>query len=107
MNWIIVLLIVDTVIQLFACHFNLWWIIAVIARFLFCLRIVGATIKVKTLTILEIVAFACMLVFNMVFAKGSLPVLRLLLFAFFSGISCLLMFLDDMLYVYVIEDDED
>ena len=47
MSWIIILLIVDTVIQLFACHFTLWWIIAIIARILFCLRIVGATIKVK------------------------------------------------------------
>ena len=107
MSWIIILLIIDTVIQLFACHFTLWWIIAVIARILFCLRIVGATIKVKNLAIVEIVALACMFVFNMIFAKESFPWLRLLLFAFFSGISCLLMFLDDILYVYVTEDDED
>ena len=107
MSWIIILLIIDTVLQLILCHFSLWWIIALIVRLLFCLRIVGATLKVKNLAIGEIVAFACMLLFNMLFAKNALPILRLLMFAFFSGISCLLMFLDDILYVYVTEDDED
>lgn len=106
MNWIVGILIADTVLQLFVCHISLWWLIALVARVLFCLRIVGATFKVKNLAIIEIVAFASMLLFNMLFNKGSMPWLRLLLFAFFSGVSCLLMFLDDILYVYVIEDDE-
>lgn len=107
MSWVIVLLIVDTLIQLFVCHFSLWWIMALIARFLFCLRIVGDTIKVKNLAIVEAVALASMFVFNTVVAKDSFPIIRILLFALMSGISCVLMFLDDILYVYVTEDDEE
>lgn len=107
MNIFIALIILVSVVQLFACHISLWWFIAVIARLLFSLRIIGATFKVKKLCIVEGVAFACMLVFHMVFSKGSIPWLRLLLFLVLSAISCLCMFLDDLLYVYVVEDDED
>lgn len=107
MNVFIILIIILTIAQLFACHFTFWWIIALVARFLFCLRIVGATFKVKTLCIIEAVAFACMLVFNMVFAKDNIPWLRLALFLLLSGLSCFFMYLDDLLYVYVTEDDEE
>ena len=107
MNAFIICIIVISVVQLFACHFSLWWIIALIARLLFCLRIIGATFKVKNLCIVEGVSFACMFVWHMVFSKGSIPWLRLGLFLLFSALSCLFMFLDDLLYVYVIEDDDD
>lgn len=107
MNVFIIIIAVLTVIQLFTCHFSLWWILAVIARVMFSLRVVGATFKVKKLAILEGVAWACMIVFHMVFSKGNLPWIRLLVFAVLSVLCVLLMFLDDILYVYVTEDDED
>ena len=107
MNIFIALIMIISIVQLVACKLSLWWFVAVIVRTLFCLRIIGATFKVKKLCVVEGVAFACMLVWNMIFSKGSLPWLRLALFLLFSGLSCLLMFLDDLLYVYVIEDDEE
>lgn len=106
MNACIVLMIIDTIAQLVACKISLWWVIALIARILFCLRIIGATFKVKNLCIVECVAFCAMLVFHMVFSKGSIPWVRLGLFLLFSAISCALMWFDDLMYVYVIEDDD-
>ena len=43
----------------------------------------------------------------MLFKKGAVPWLRIGLFAVISLICVGLMFLDDLLYVYVIEDEED
>jgi hypothetical protein len=107
MNAIIVLLIIDTIIQLITCHFTLWWLISFVCRLLFCCRIVGATFKVKKLAIGELVAFGCMLLFNMLFAKNGIPWIRLILTLLFSAIAVGLEYLDDLMYVYVIEDEDD
>lgn len=108
MNAIIVLLLIDTVVQLLVCHFTLWWVIALICRLLFCCRIIGATFKVKRLAIGEGVACGSMLLFNMLFSgDNGMPWVRLLLFILFSVISVALMYLDDILYVYIIEDVDD
>lgn len=107
MNVIIFSILVVTVLQLIICHFSLWWLIVLICRLLFMCRIIGATFKVKNLAIGEGVAIAAMLIFDMLFSKG-MPWLRILFFILFSLISVGLMFLDDILYVYTIEDvDED
>lgn len=98
---------VITVVELFVCHFHLWWVLALIARLLFCLRLVGATFKIKRLIVTEGVAWACMLVWNMLFAKGNMPWLRILLFLGFAVISTIVMIVDDMLATYVTRDAED
>lgn len=102
-----IILGVTTVIELFACHFSLWWILALIVRGLYSLRIVGATFKVKRLAITEMVAFGCMLLWNMLFSKENMPWLRLLLFLGCAVISCITMFIDDMYFVHVTLDAED
>ena len=107
MNAIIVILIIDTVAQLLLCKFSLWWIISLACRLLFCCRIIGATFKVKRLAIGEAIAFGSMLLFNMLFAKDGMPWLRIGLYLLFSLIAVGLEYLDDILYVYVIEDEED
>lgn len=107
MNVFIILISIATLLELFICKFSLWWIIALIARGLFCLRVVGATFNVKKLCITEGVAVACMFLFNMLFSKDAMPWLRILAFALFAIFNCVMMFLDDILYVYVIEDDDD
>ena len=107
MNAIIISTIVLTLAQMIICKFSLWWLIALVARFLFCLRIIGATFKVKHLAIVEGVALALCLLYNMLFKKGAVPWLRIGLFTAISLICVGLMFLDDLLYVYVIEDEED
>ena len=107
MNAIIVIVIIITLLQLIYCHFSLWWIISLIARVWFSLRIIGATFKVKTLVIIEGVSFACMVLFNMLFHKGAVPWGRIGLYLVFSLASAAAMYLDDLLYVYVIDDDEE
>ena len=107
MNAIIVLLIIDTVAQLLVCHVSLWWLICLVCRLLFGARIIGATLKVKKLAIAEGVAFGSMLLFNMLFAGDGMPWVRLIAFAIFSLIAIGLEYLDDILYVYIIEDDDD
>lgn len=106
MSVIIVLIILDTILQLILCKFSLWWIICLICRLLFCCRAIGATFKVAKLCKGEIAAIALMLLFHIVFKGSGFPWLRFILFVLFSGTACLLMFLDEWLYVYVIEDVE-
>lgn len=106
MSVIIFLIIVITILQLIVCHVSLWWIIGLVCRCLFCCRIIGATFKVKNLAIGEAVAFGSMLLFNILFSKDGMPWLRLLAFLLMSAGVVILEYLDDILYVYVIEDDE-
>jgi len=107
MNAIIVLLIIDTVLQILVCKFSLWWLLSVLCRLLFCCRIIGATFAVKKLAIGEAVIFCSMLLFNVLFSGDGMPWLKLFSYLAFSGIAIILEYLDDILYVYVIEDDND
>lgn len=105
MSFIIVLLIIITILQVILCKFSLWWIIALISRLLFCSRLIGATIKIKKLAIAEGIAFAAMLLFNWMFkGENGMPWIKLVAFLLFSLISVGLEYLDDILYVYVVED---
>ena len=107
MNAIIVLLILDTILQLVVCHFSLWWIIVLIARGFFCFRLIGAVFKTKNICIAEGCAIGFMLLWHFIFSKGNIPWARIGLFTLFCLFSALLMFLDDLLYVYVIDDEEE
>lgn len=102
-----IILGVCTVIELFVCHFTFWWILALIARGLYSLRVVGATFKVKRLVVTEAIAFASMLLWNMLFAKGNMPWFRLLMFLVFGAICCLTMFIDDQYFILEIKDAEE
>lgn len=106
--WIsFILLGLCSVIEVFVCHFTLWWVLAIIARLLFSLRIVGATFKVKRLAITEGIAVACMIVWNMIFAKGHIPWLRIGIFLLFAIVSCVIMIVDDFYFVHVTLDEEE
>lgn len=107
MNFILFGIILTSIIQLFVCHFSLWWIIAIIGRIMFSLRIVGATVKIKTCLILEGAALASMFLFNSLFSKGNIPWFRLGMFLLFGVVVSILEYLDSLLYVYVIAEDED
>lgn len=107
MSAIILLVIIATIAQVVLCHFSLWWIIAVICRVAFCMRVIGALFKVKSLAIGEGVAVALMFVYNMVAHKGELPWGRMGIFLLISLIVVGLEFLDTYMYVYDIEDYEE
>ena len=108
MSVIIALIIIDTILQVIVCHFSLWWLVCLICRILFICRAVGVTFRIKKLAIGEAVAFGAMLLFNMFFASNGIHWGKIIFFLLFSIIAVGLEFLDDILYVYVIEDaDED
>ena len=107
MNAIIVTLMVLTVAELPLCHFTLWYIIAVVGRIIFSTRMFGATVKIKYSCMLEGIALAMMFLWNALFAKGHMPWLRLLLFLLFALACAACEFLDDMLYVYITDEDDD
>lgn len=107
MGGIFLALAVVTLLQLIICKFSLWWIICLVCRLLFCCRIFGATIKIKKLAIGELVAIGSMFFFNLLFASEGFPWLRFVLFIVFCGVALVLEYIDDLLNVYVIEDEED
>lgn len=107
MNIIMFLVIALTGVQLWVCHFSLWWLICFVSRLLFCVRIIGVLFDVKKLTTAEGVSLGCMLIWNMMFSGSNFPWLRLLLQLIISASVIGLMFLDHCLYVYVVEDFPD
>lgn len=104
MNIIILGVIIDTIAQLYFCRISLWWIISLVTRILFCTRILGIVVKVKKLLTAEVVAISGMFLWNILFKTKDFPWLNLLLMLVFTGICVGLEFLDEILYVYVIED---
>lgn len=107
MKIIITLLIALTGLQLLTCHLSLWWFISLAARLLFILRRIGAIIPVNRLMITEGVGLAIMLLFYLLFRKGEMPVMRMLLNILFSGLSCAIMIYDDLTKVYDTVDVEE
>lgn len=108
MNLILFFIMLSTVLQVVLCKFSLWWFISLIVRILFMLRMIGITLKVKGLAIGEGVSVMLLIVFYMLF-HGDNPINwgRLLLNIIFTGLCVLLMYLDDLLYVYTTEDADD
>lgn len=107
MTIFIALLIITTVAQTILCHLSLSLLISILMRILFSCRMIGASFKVKKLAIGEGLAIGGMLLWNILFHGDSMPWLRILLYIVFSGLSLGIMFLDDLLYVYSIEDVEE
>ncbi len=107
MNIIIFFILVFTVIQLIVCHFSLWWLIGLVCRILFSARIIGATFKQQPLTIAEGIGIAAMFLFHIMFKGDAIPWGRDLLFVLFSLLCIGLEYLDSLLYVYTVEDEDD
>lgn len=107
MSVIIALVIIATVLQVIVCHFSLWWIIALICRIAFSMRVIGALFKLKSLIIGEGVAAALMFIYNMVMHKGEMPWARMGIYMLITLIVIGLEALDTVMYVYDIEDYEE
>lgn len=107
MNAIMFFVMFFTVVQFFVCKFSLWWIIAVIIRLLFLARIMGVTINVKKLAIAEGVVFGIRVLYNLVMHSKAIPWISLGFNLVFILVIIGLEFLDTILYVYLIEDEED
>ncbi len=107
MSAIIVIIAVLTVLQVVVCHFSLWWLIALACRIAFSLRMIGAIFKVKSFAVGEGVAVAMMILFYALFKKDAIPWVRIGVYTLISAVVLGLEFLDSILYVYTVEDDED
>ncbi len=107
MKLIIATIMTVTGLQLLVCHFSLWWLLSLVARVLFTLRRIGAVIPIRRLIITECVGLALMFLFYVLFRKGDLPVMRMLLNTLFCVISFGIMIYDDVTYVYDTVDVED
>lgn len=104
MNIIIFSVILSTIAQVYFCGFSLWWVICLITRIMFCTRIMGITIKAKKLSIAEGTAVGCKFLWDILFNAKAFPWQNLLLMIVFVAVTIGLEFLDEMLYVYVVED---
>ena len=103
----LIIIIVTTIIELFVCHISLWLLIAMIGRALFSLRMVGAMFKQKTLYIFEGVAIVGKILWAITLGQNNFRWSNMLLFIFFAAVCIVTEFIDDMLYVYTTDEDED
>ena len=103
----IVIIAVATLLQLFICHLSLWWFIAIIGRLLFSLRMVGAIFKLKTSLTFEVVAVIAKILWVITFGSNSFEWSNFILFVTFCIICSLAEIFDEMLYVYITDEDED
>lgn len=104
MNAIMVILILDTIVQLVTCGFGIGFIISLICRGLFLMRIIGITIKIKGLLTGEVIAFIGVVLWQFIMHKGEIAWLKIGLTLLFAIIAVFLEWLDSLLYVYTIED---
>lgn len=107
MSAIIVLIILTTLCQLWFCGFSLWFFIGVICRVIFSLRCFGIIVKTRPILIGEAVAASFMLIWYFLFHKDAIPWITLLLNIVFAAMIAFFEWLDGMLYVYEIVDEDD
>lgn len=109
MSWVFISVLLLTVLQFILCHGLRWLFISVIltliARIMFMGRAIGAIVKVKNICILEGFSVGILVLIN-ILSKHQTDWLKLLLFIIFTGLCCLIMFIDDALFLYVTEDEE-
>lgn len=107
MSIFIIIIGILTLVQLFVAKFSLWWILCLVSRILFSTRIIGTQVKFKTLCIIEGLSLGCFLLWNFVFKVPVEGWLRLLGSLVITIIVLAVMFIDNILYVYVVEDAEE
>ncbi len=107
MNVVLVGFGIIVVAQFILCHFSLWWLLAFIARFIFCLRAVGVIVKVKYTYILEGVSVVIMLIWKALFHGRGWDVKEIVVTIIAAALSCLIVTIDSINYVYVVKDEEE
>ena len=106
MNWGLISILIITLFQTIVCGLNLSWIFTITARLIFLIRYFGGGNKTSVCLKLEAFSAGMLLLFKVVGAI-RLSWIKVLMFVLFSVISCIVMFIDDSLYVYVTEDLEE
>lgn len=93
-----ILSIIVAVVQTVLCGFSFWICIDYIVVILFCLRLVGATFRVKILCIVELVPLALWLLWTFMFG-GWEHWPQMLIFLGCNIATCGIMIYEDVFYV--------
>lgn len=107
-----ILSIILLVLKYIFCGFSFWILIDTVCVALFCLRMVGATFKIKVLCILHAVSLGLWLLWTFMFG-GWEAWPQMLIYLGINLVTCGVMIYEDIAYVIVekeeriISDDED
>lgn len=107
MTGILITIATVTVSQLLLCGFSFWWLLAFIARTMFSMRAIGALIKIEYTYILEGIAIAIMLLWKAMYHSKGWDIKEIIITLAAAVICCTIVTIDNILYVYVVEDEED
>ena len=96
--------IILTISKAVICGFSFWLLVDIVATGLFCLRMVGATFKIKILCILHGVSLGMWLLWVFMFG-GWERWPFMLVYLVINVIICGIMFYEELTYV-IVEKDE-
>ena len=99
---------ISTIVLLIAkyifCGFSFWILIDTVVVALFCLRMAGATFKIKVLCIMHGVSFGLWLLWTFIFG-GWEAWPKMLIYLGIGIATCAVMLYEDIMYV-IVEKDE-
>lgn len=110
MNWVFISIIAVTVLQLIATKGIKWafisYLVMLIVRVMFLLRMQGIVFKTKPLWITEAFIVGMQFVLCTLF-KDTANWLAFALYIVFTLIVIAIEFIDDKFYIYTVEDDKE
>ena len=104
MAWTFISAIILLVLKYVFCGFSFWILVDTVAVILFCLRMVGATFKIKILAILHGVSVGLWVLWTFVFG-GWEAWPQMLIVTGLSALTCGVMIYEDLAFV-IVEKDE-
>lgn len=106
MNLVFISIIGASVLQVAILGFSFGLLFSIVGRILFLLRLLGSVVPVKLSMGLEVANLFIMCVVA-IFQKSGHDWLGMLGNIVFCGIVILLYFIDNLFYLYVVEDDKE
>lgn len=106
MNWVFISIIILTAGQWAACGFGFGLLISTIGRLIFLGRLLGSVVPIKTLAGFEVADLFCLLLY-LVFTKSPINWVDTVLTVVFCAVICLLYFIDDRFYLYIVEEEKE
>ena len=105
MLWVLGLVALTQVVQMWVCGMSLMTIFLLIPRVLFSLRFVGTMIGLRVLLSLEAVGLGVWIVWRALIIKNfTLPVF--IVFLICELVVCTVYVVDNDMFLYIVDDDE-
>lgn len=105
MLWVLAILGVAQILEFFVCGVSLMTLFSILPRVLFCMRMAGTVVSMKTLATLEGVGLGVWIVWRG-FIVRSLTIPKLIVFTLCVAVSIIIYAYDTASFVYVVEDDK-